>query len=243
MTKPPLILVHGFRGSPIGLKSIADLLTKSGYEVHVPAIPPFAGSKLPDSRTSYSAEAYAEYLANYIKAHHLKKPILIGHSMGSIIVAATAEKYPDLINEKLILMSPISVKPAKFFAALTPLSALLPNRLVDYITTRFLFVPKDHQLFKQTMQLTHACSYDQPPTKSAVFSAAKFSARHSIDDFAFQKDTLLLAGEHDKLIPLSKTENLKSKLKCQLKIIPDSGHLHNYESPEATAAAIIDFIS
>ena len=108
--KPDVILVHGFRGSPLGLKTIADDLHQAGFTVHLPAVPPFAGSP---ALEKYTPHAYADFLAHYIREHQLSRPILVGHSMGSVVVSATAKFHPELINSKLILLSPISTKPAK----------------------------------------------------------------------------------------------------------------------------------
>lgn len=238
-TDAPIILVHGLRGSPLGLKDIKRDLEKAGYKVYAPAIPPFAGAK---PLVECSAATYADFLANFIRTKKIQKPILIGHSMGSIIVAATAERYPELIDHRLILLSPISTKPAKFFAALTPFSALLPSRLVDYLTTRYLFVPKDHQLFRKALAITHDCSSDHPPKKLDVMRSAKFSAHNSILDFNFTKQTLLLAGESDHLIKKTATEQLAKTLSATTVFIPESGHLHNYEKPHETATEIIRFL-
>ena len=240
LQESPIILVHGLRGSPLGLREIKRDLEKVGYKVYAPAVPPFAGAK---PLEAYSNETYADFLANFIKKKKLKKPILIGHSMGSIIVAVTAERYPELVGERIILMSPISTKPAKFFAALTPLSALFPARLVDYLTTRYLFVPKDRTLFRKALAITHDCSNDHPPKKRDILASAKFSAFSSITDFDFLQKTLLLAGETDRLIKKSATEQLAKKLGATAIFIPDSGHLHNYEKPHETATEIIRFLS
>lgn len=137
--KPSIVLVHGFRGSPLGLEAIAQILRQAGYQVHIPAIPPFAGA---GELSSYQAKDYADFLARYIRDQNLSRPILIGHSMGSIVVSATAKFYPQLINHKLVLLSPISTKTAKPFALISPLAAIVPRRIVDYITTRYLLYPK-----------------------------------------------------------------------------------------------------
>lgn len=273
--KPAIILVHGFRGSPLGLAAIADKLRAAGYSVYAPAIPPFAGAKIEnDTKTEDSARAktstkfkhsakvktsakknksqkttaiynttnYADFLANFVKKQNLHRPVLIGHSMGSIIVASTAENYPELINQKLILLSPISHRPAAPFAAMTPLSALVPRPAVDYLTTRYLFVPKDHQLFKRTLAITKNCSLDHPPARKDIFAAAKFSAHHSINEFNLTQDILILAGEHDRLINRQDTIELAAKLGAKLSFIANSGHLHNYEKPNETAALILNFL-
>lgn len=237
--KPSLVLVHGFRGSPLGLEEIAQNLRQAGYQVYLPPIPPFAGAR---ELEHYQPKDYAEYLARYIRAQGIKRPILIGHSMGSVVVAATAKLHPELVNRKIVLLSPISVKTAKPFAIVSPLAAIVPRPVVDYVTTRFLFVPKDKQLFRNTMTLTHKCSADLPPSRSAIAAATKFSTNYSVQDFPPVQKTLIIAGAKDRLIPQKATRELAQKLQAELQLIPDSGHLHNYERPHETAQLILDFV-
>ena len=238
-SRPSIVLVHGFRGSPLGLEAIAQDLRKAGYTVYLPAIPPFAGA---GELEHYSPKDYADYLAQYIRKQGLKRPILAGHSMGSIVVAATAKYHPELVHPKLILLSPISVKTSKPFAVISPLAAIVPRPVVDYVTTRFLFVPKDKKLFQATLALTHKCSEDQPPSRSAIATATKFSTNYSIQDFLPNKDTLIIAGAKDRLIPPAKTRELAEQIQATLKFIPDSGHLHNYEKPHETTDLILEFL-
>ena len=115
--RPTLILLHGFRGAPQGLAAIADDLRAAGYTVQTPPVPPFAGAP---ALSAYTPDTYADYFAHYLKAQPFQRPVIIGHSMGSIVAAALAERYPELIHPKLILLSPISVRPSRFFARLNP---------------------------------------------------------------------------------------------------------------------------
>lgn len=237
--KPPLILLHGFRGSPLGLSEVADILRTDGYEVFTPAVPPFSGATLP----SLTPEAYVSFINDFIQEHNLEKPILMGHSMGSIITAAVAHTTPSLIHEKLILLSPISTRTSRLVAPLVPLSASVPRRVTDYVTTRFLFVPHDPELFKKALAITNQCSGDQVPRAREVFRSAKFSAQYSVADFPFEKNTLFLAGESDRIVNKKNTEQLAKEIGAKLEFIPGSGHLHNYEKPQETAEAILHFLA
>lgn len=237
--KPSIILLHGFRGSPLGLEEVARIIREAGYEVFVPPIPPFSGAKLPE----YTPEAYVSYLHGLIDSHGIEQPILVGHSMGSIVAAAVAHTEPDLINEKLILLSPISARTTRLIAPLVPLSAGIPRLLTDYITTRFLFIPHDHKMFKEALKITNRCSGDKVPRVREVYASAKFSAQYSVADFPFKKQTLFLAGESDRIVNKNNTEKLAKKIGAELQFIPDSGHLHNYEKPRETAEAILEFLA
>ncbi len=235
-TKPALIFIHGFRGSPLGLEALTKHF--SDYQIFTPDIPPFGHSK---PLTSYTPQTYADFIANFIKQHRLAQPILIGHSMGSTIAAATADKYPELLNSKIIFLSPISNKPPRLFASLEPLVTALPNRLVGFISTLYLFIPHNRQLFRQTLQTTYQCSKHYT-NKADVRRATNFASHYSIADFHFSKQALFITGAKDRLISQKATVQLAKKLQATTKFIPQTGHLINYEDPHKIAELIKPFL-
>ena len=202
-------------------------------------MPPFAGAP---ALSAYTPDTYADYFAHYLKAQPFQRPVIIGHSMGSIVAAALAERYPELIHPKLILLSPISVRPSRFFARLTILPAYLPAGLTDFITTSYLHRSDSGADFRHILDLTHTCSHAQPPQRSDLTAAARFSAQHSVAEFQLSQNILLIAGDHDRLIPRAATEKLAQGLRAELQLLPRTGHLHNYEFPHLTAATIRAFL-
>lgn len=237
--KPPIILIHGFRGSPLGLETIAKRLELNNYKVYIPAIPPFAGAEF---LNFYGPDHYAEFIKGYIEKNNIDHPILIGHSMGSIIAAATASRYPELLHDQLILMSPISTRTPLSIKIISPLSALLPRSWVDYVTTKYLFVSNNRLLWKQALKLTNLCSSSTPPPLREAIKAALFSTKYHVGIFKPEKNTLLLAGGQDRLIKKTDTQKLAHKLQAKTIFLPRTGHLHNYEQPLETANAILEFI-
>lgn len=237
--KPPIIFIHGFRGSSIGLKEIVSYLPN--FKSYTPDIPPFGNSEPLDD---YSVETYTNFLQNYIKKNNLKNPVLIGHSMGSIIAAAMANKYPELINKKIVLLAPMSQKPIKPIASLQPLSVILPRRVVDKITTDYLFAPrKDFATYKKALKITHECSKNYT-SKKDVLRAAKFSTKYSIKDFDLTQKILFLSGAKDKLVKKSKTIEIAKKYPdAKVIFLEKTGHLLNYEAPEKVAKIIEDFLN
>ena len=237
-----LVLIHGYRGSPAGLAEIGEYLKEAGYNVFLPDIPPFGDSK---PLESYTRNSYADYIANYIKENKISKPILIGHSMGSLVVAATAEKYPKLLDDKIIFLAPISTKPPRPIAILNPLVVALPRGFVDVTTTAFNMVPNGLKTTKKTMRLTRESSKNFT-SRNDVKLAGVFSIKNSLSDFKFQKNTFLLAGARDHLISKKHTNTLAAKLAETMPVetvyIKGTGHLLNYEKPKETATAIINFL-
>ncbi len=232
-----LLLLHGFRGNHLGLRDVAKFLRRKGFETYVPDLPPM--SKYPLDK--YDPEHYAKWIANYILEKKLDRPVLIGHSMGSIIAAATAEKYPELINQKIIFLAPISVTPPKFIIPVVPLSVVLPNSLISHITTRYVIIKKGKKTYRDIVDLSIRCA-SKYTSRRDILKAAIFSETHSISDFTFDRDALFIAGQPDRLCSEDATRTLADKLNAKAEFIPGTGHLLNYEEPSIVADHIADFL-
>jgi len=236
--KTPLILIHGFRGTNLGLKELGSYFDPKKYEVFIPTLPPFG--KDAEVLPLYDPKNYAKFIADYIKLHNLKKPVLIGHSMGSVVVAATAERYPELLSDKIIFLAPISVKPSRPIANLQPLVTILPNKPIGYLTTQYMIIDRTNQ--KKILETTYACG-EYFGDKKDLKNATKFSTNFCITDFDFPQKALFLAGAKDRLIARKKTEAAAKKYGAKTIFIPGTGHLLNYEKPAETAEIIDKFLS
>ncbi|MHC4147006.1 MAG: alpha/beta fold hydrolase [Planctomycetota bacterium] len=91
--KPVLLMAHGSSDNGLCWTNLAKELVDD-YDV---ILPDARGHGLSDPpRRSDSADAQAEDIAGLIRELKLKKPILMGHSMGSSSVAWFAAKYPHI---------------------------------------------------------------------------------------------------------------------------------------------------
>lgn len=231
-----LVFVHGFRGNGAGLKQLAPFFP--GHNLFFPSLPPANGQHM----ASYNKSAYLNFLKNYLLTHQIKDPILIGHSMGSIIASAFAHQYPELTHQKLILLAPISQKPHKLLASLQPLIMLAPSKTISYATTKYLFIPKSKPLLRSTLDTTYVCASAYHRQKIPLLKSARFSAQNTVKPLSPRHQILLIAGQKDRLIPLSATKKLLTSKNVTLKTIKNTGHLLNYEEPSAVAKLIQDFI-
>lgn len=105
-SKSPVILVHGMWSTPDALKDVKAAFEDQGYPVHVPRLPYHlpknqlrgeAGKKLAQA----GVEDYVAAIGECIEQLD-QKPILVGHSMGGLLVQLVASKHAC---ERLILIS------------------------------------------------------------------------------------------------------------------------------------------
>ena len=161
--------------------------------------------------------------------------------MGSLIVAATAEKYPNLIHQKVFFLSPISEPTPKFLRSIIPLIAFVPNKLVCYIVTRYLIGTLGKNQLPKILNLTYQCAKKFTSIPDEI-KAAKFSVSHSISDFNFNKDCYFIAGTEDKLNRQEQTKKTAAKYNAKVHFIKKSGHLINYEVPDQLSEIIQSYL-
>ena len=165
MTKPPIILIHGLRGDHYGLEEIAKCLEGRGYKVYNPDLPGYGESVALEDQ---SLRGYAKWLKTYIESLNLKQPpVLVGHSMGSIVTSHFLRMYPNKTDPRAVFLSPIIRTPSgqkrsNFSAAvlcgfLKILSGharyvLLRSKLASFIVSRALSYDHRRQKYIDRMQ-------------------------------------------------------------------------------------------
>ena len=110
-----MVLIHG-TGSSAALawsSSVGKLASR--YSIYAPDLPAFGRTQIPWQSVSRATpseieDIYADWLANYIEAVGLVKPIVVAHSIGGFFAVKFAKKYPAKVS-KLILVDPAGLFP------------------------------------------------------------------------------------------------------------------------------------
>ena len=254
--KQTLIMIHGFRGTHHGLLLIAHHL--KNHRLVIPDLPGFGkGEKM----EKYDLDNYVMWLHRYIKALKLSEPpVLFGHSFGSIISAAYAEKYPKTIK-RLILVNPIGAPalegPKKVMTKMAITYFNIGTKLPEKMAYKWLSA----QIIVRAMSVAMAKTHDKQlrayihhqhrqhfsrfHSAQSVLEGFKTSVSHNVKEFApnITTPTLLIAGSLDDITPLSDQYALvKLFPKATLKVISDVGHLTHYETPDQVAKYVQAFI-
>lgn len=91
--KPPLVLAHGFSDDGLCWTPLAQAL-EPAYDLIMADARGHGLSEAPE--TGYDAATQAADLAGLIGELGLRKPVVIGHSMGAVTALVLAGTYPDL---------------------------------------------------------------------------------------------------------------------------------------------------
>ncbi len=88
----PFVVLHGVFGSSDNLFTVCRKIAENGYEVHI--LDARNHGQSPHS-AEFNYDVMAEDLNQYISDHTIRKPILLGHSMGGKTVMNFAAKFTN----------------------------------------------------------------------------------------------------------------------------------------------------
>jgi pimeloyl-ACP methyl ester carboxylesterase len=233
---PDLVYLHG--GDGVTEENPLLLKLSERYRLYAPLLPGYGESEeAPSIREMLDVTLHT---FDVIEALGLRRPLLVGHSLGGMIAAEMAAIAPHEVD-RLALISAAGLwldkYPVPDFFSLMPweLPALLYHdeaagrtqmtRNVDMSDPKFL-VPF---LVRNARQLGMASKFLFPiPERGLKERLYRIKAR-----------TLLVWGDSDRIFPAPYAQAFKAAIAgAELVSVPDAGHMVTMEQPDAVVAAI-----
>ena len=199
----PLVLVHGLSGSGRWWRKNVPFLARS-FRVHVVDLIGFGRSR--GGQPFVLSEA-ASCLARWMDRIGLERASVVGHSMGGFIAASLAAEAPERV-ERLVLVDAAALPFERGYLH----HALQLVRAVRYMPLGF--VP-----------ILVADAWRAGPL--TLWSAARELLGTDLCPMLarIRAPTLLVWGEHDKLVPLEIGERLREALpRAELVVVAGAGH-------------------
>jgi len=240
---PPLVFLHGIGGAARAWHGQLDFF-KHRYRTIAWDMPGYGGSApLP----TVSIAALADALLDFLQQVRAMKPILVGHSIGGMIVQELLAKHPRIASAIVLAQtSPAFGKPdgdwqkAFIEARLGPLdrgetlAALAPSLVKN-------LVGDDPDI--GGMELARDCMASVPEAsyRATMMSMLGFDQRNVLKDIVVP--TLLLSGSKDKNAPAPMMAKMATYIpSARYYELEGVGHLANLEQPGAFNAALDSFL-
>lgn len=117
------LVVHGFTGSPVSMRPLAEVLAEAGFAVELPRLPGHGTDPADLAETTWDDWlTEADRALGDLRARVGDgKVVVVGLSMGGALTAALAEGHPDLAG--IVLINTPIAAPAELAASLEEMMA------------------------------------------------------------------------------------------------------------------------
>jgi pimeloyl-ACP methyl ester carboxylesterase len=235
-TGTPLVYLHGAGGVLPQDPFVAKLAAK--YHVYAPLLPGYGDSEeCPQLRDMLD---FTLHSWDVVDALGLKKPILLGHSMGGMIAAEMAAVQPHDVDKLALIAS------AGLWLDNHPIPDLFSTMPYEYPQLLFHNVEAGAALF------TAGVALDDPEWLKAflVMNARQMGMAGRIlfpiperglssRLYRIRAKTLLIWGASDRLISPIYAEAFKKGIKgAEFVAIPEAGHMVTIEKPDQVLAVL-----
>ena len=241
-SKKTVVLVHGLGASAERWDQVIPLF-EDEFRVVVPDLIGFGYSDKP--LVDYTPEFFSEFLKKFFTESEIKRPNLIGSSLGGQISAEFAASYPQDI-EKLILVSPSGAMKqstpaldAYIMAALYPNEQSAKNAF-EMMEGSGRNVPEEIvNGFIERMQL--------PNAKLAFMSTLLGLKNSELVTSKLQTistPTMIIWGSNDPVIPINHSDSFVSAIQdCRFFRMDGCGHTPYVQEPHLFASKVIEFFN
>lgn len=203
----------------------------------------------------YTVPMLAADTAGLLDALELEGTAVMGHSLGGFIAQELIVSRPELVG-KLILAStnhggmqviPITPEAMEVLTNREGDPVALIKRGIE-IACAPGFGEMHPEVVKELMDYRFTNPVP-PPQYQAQIAAGAGTAAYSADVvdqrmLSIQVPTLILFGEHDRVVPPGNAELMADKIPdARVEILPHTGHMFPIEDPQATAAILREFLS
>jgi pimeloyl-ACP methyl ester carboxylesterase len=218
---PRFVMVHGIGVSSRYFHPLAAELAAHG-EVHLVDLPGYGAA--PDPHRDVGIEDHAAAVAAFLERSGLHDPVLVGHSMGTNVVAALAERNPSATRGVVLLaptMAPTLRTAPRAIGALIADGFREPLRVWGITASDYLVRCGVPYLVRQLPHLLH----DRLEERVA----------------RLEVPVLVIDGDHDPIVPNGWVEELAALGRDAAAHIVRGPHVIMHTDPAGTARRILDF--
>lgn len=242
---PPLLLIHGFDSSLFEFRRLLPLLAPRAWAVDLLGFGFSDRTFSPD----LSPGVIKLHLHSFWQQKIGRPVVLVGASMGGAAAIDFALTYPEAVAGLVLLdAAGFAAGPAMGSLMVPPLdswaTAFLRNPRVRRSISRQAYF--DKSFVTADAELCAALHLLCPGWKESLIAFTKSGGYNFLTAKISQINcpTLVIWGEQDKILGTKDARRFEGAIAgSQLIWIPQCGHVPHLEKPQATAAAILPFVS
>lgn len=240
----PMIFLHGFLGSGVNLRMIAQKCSEVGYHCYLVDLRNH-GSSFHSEEMSYST--MAKDVLRLIDTLKLNKVILCGHSMGGKVSMHFAKEYPNRLKSAIIMdMSP-GERDISYFVELTNFLANIElNSYTSRQAVKEKIMENGYGPVLADFLLKNLATSPNLHWKNNLSSLAKnltFLGKGLDFNSPIKVPILFVHGENSDYVQENDKKNISENFQnAEIKVIANAGHWIHYENLPELLRTIIKFL-
>lgn len=228
-----LLVVHGWGQDVSSFWSIAEKL-KDDFTLWLIDLPGFGRSELP--KFDFTNQDYADILKGFVGEMKLKRPFLLGHSVGGRVSIKLLAQNPDLF-EKAIFEDAAGIKPKQdgikpfLYLGAKAFNLFMPNigNLKQRIRYRFYKGLEADYINAGAMRGTLTNLLDEDLTDELP---------------KIKTEMLLIWGEKDRAVPLADGKKMYRLIpNARIEVFDNVGHFPHLENEKLFVQVVKDFLA
>ena len=242
----PIIFIHGYSFSAdVWEKVFAKLPGR--YTAYAYDLRGFGDSSKPDK--GYTLSDYVEDLSQFMDARQISKAILVGHSLGAILLQDFAVTHPEKVLALVLSNTQARHKDsggkvpdaiAKRLAAYGDKEA--NRKIFEAAIPRYFMAGNLSEADKQGFIETNLKS--ATPALKEAFEVIFTTPAIPPDQFAkIKAPTLVVVSTHD-IVPFTVATALSEGIpQCQIFVVERAGHTPMWENPDRWCSGVFSFLA
>lgn len=259
----PVVLLHGFPEFWQGMAGLGERLAAAGYRVIIPDQRGYNLSDKPEGAHCYQLGALASDITGLLDAYGIERADVVGHDWGAVVTWFLAAEYPERLRSAVVANVPHPMVMARYlrthptqlskswymFAFQVP---FMPERAFSTSAGRAKMAAGiAHTANRGSMDADYqralAEAWSQPGAPTAMINWYRALLRHRppfTRGGRVRIPLLVLWGEQDRFLEVQMAGlSLQRCDNAELIEYPNATHWVFHDEPDATAAAILDFLS
>lgn len=239
-----VVLLHGYLESLLVWEEFIPLLYKKVRVVTLDL--PGHGISVVQGDT-HTMEFLADTVAAGVRALGITRCTVVGHSMGGYVALALCERHPELLDGLVLLSStPYADSPEKAENRRREIALVQAGRkeLLSRVAPAAGFAEENRaRMADEIEDLTEQVFVTEDEGIVALLNGMITRKDRSEVLRTTKVPVLFILGRKDNYIPVETAEKMVAEHpEARVVWLENSGHMGFLEEPEATAAALLDFV-
>lgn len=240
---PSVIFLHGLGATGASWLLQCKYFAEHGYHVIMPDArgfgqSGFSGNSLPITRM-------AADVAELIRQNQIRKPIIVGISMGGVTALQFALDYPDLASRLVLVNAFAALRPKDisswvyFTQRMFLVHTIGIPKQAEVVAMRIF--PGSDQTWLRNELHSQILQANPRAYRAMMRSLAMFDVRGRLSEI--KAPVLVISGERDTTVPIEIQRNLvKGIPDCVHKVIAGGGHAVSVQFPDQFNEIVQKFI-